>query len=371
MPGLTEIKTKTQTAPSTSRISANLNNVLNVLGYAINITTTYLGGVAGWFGGSSNAELSSKYQTLITPAASFFGYIWGLIFLFQGFFAAAQVLPQYRNHPMVQDGISIMYFIVCSAQAAWTILFGYELMIPAFASIVVVLISLLAILRMQWNVAWDIERRMRKEDFSAIAQDNSTIHTDNNTTMNDGNANRPSNNDTDTNGEIEYEFLMAEPPRLPYWLLRFPFSLHAGWITPATSLMLSVLLVSLEVSIEIELWAAVLGVAMIFGLSMGLLLRQDSGAPVYSFPGTVAYASFGIMWELMAPSDDILGRHDEASINLVKNVAGFSGVCLIVTMVSRFVALFLRDRMCRRKDGEEEESEYEDGNVVEIGYVQV
>ena len=264
MTGLTEIKTATS-PQSATRISANINNALNVLGYVLSLTTSYLGGVAGWFGGASNAELSSKYQTLITPASVYFGYIWGLIFLFQGFFAAAQVLPKYRDHPLVQKGINVFYFIACIAQASWTVCFGYELMIPAFASMVVLLLSLLTILRMQWSVTLEIERKLRRDTATVPG--------------------------SIASNEADDEELLAQCPRLPYWLLRFPFAVHAGWITPATLLMLSVLLVSMNVDVAIELWAAILGVAMTFGICMGLLLRQDSGAPTYVFPGTVAYAS--------------------------------------------------------------------------------
>ena len=326
MSGLTEIKAGV--SPQTASIKSNLNIVLNISGYLLNLATSYLGGVAGWFGGVSNAELSSKYQTLITPSSTYFGYIWGLIFLCQGFFAVAQLLPKFRDHPLVQKGINFVYFLVCVAQAAWTICFGYELMISAFVAMIALLLSLMTILKMQWAVVEEEEKKATE-----ISNMTGTLDTENNENA---------------------EYLSAPFPRLPYWLLRFPFALHAGWIAPATPLMLSVLLVSKNVSTNIELWVAVLGVAMLFGMCMGLLLRHDSGAPAYVFPGTVAYAFIGIMWELNAPSDAILARHDESSINLVKNVTGFSGVFLLITMMSRWVALLLRDQMCKRKEDDDE-----------------
>ena len=57
--------------------------------------------------------------------------------------------------------------------------------------------------------------------------------------------------------------------------------------------MLSVLLVSKIIDTQIELWAVVVSVAMLFGMCMGLLLRQDSGAPSYVFPAVVAYGCAG------------------------------------------------------------------------------
>jgi len=99
---------------------------------------------------------------------------------------------------------------------------------------------------------------------------------------------------------------------------------------------------------------------------MGLLLREDPGAPAYVFPGVVAYACIGICWELQAPTQAILERFDESSINLVKNLSGFCGACLLVVMVARFGALFLRDQ-CMKFTKKEE---IDDDDESEHPYVQ-
>lgn len=310
---------------------ANEKNLLNILGYLLSITTSYLGGVAGWFGGISNAELSSKYQTLVTPNSSYFGYVWAAIFIFQGLFAVAQLLPKYREQPLVQKGLGSVYFLACAAQTAWAITFGYQMMIAAFVAMVALCVALLAILKRQWDLITNEEKKTN----TAISM-----------------------------GETIEEELMedntARPPRVSYWLLRFPFALHAGWIASATPVMLSVVLVWREVDPKYELWVAVVSIPLLFGACMGLLLREDSGAPAYVFPGTVAYACTGICWELQAPSNTILARHDEASVNLMKNLSGFCGACLVVVMFSRFVALTVRDQCVRMKENKK------DGNVLEI-----
>ena len=82
-------------------------------------------------------------------------------------------------------------------------------------------------------------------------------------------------------------------------------------------------------------------------------MREDAGAPAYVFPGVVAYACAGICWELQAPSDLILGRHDEASINLLRNLSGFCGSCLVMVMISRFFALLIRDQCVKRNKKDE------------------
>jgi len=310
-----------------SSSKCNMNNYLNALGYIICVVTSYLGGILGWFGGKSNSELNNQYQTLVTPSAVYFQYAWGLIFISEGFFAIAQCLPKYRETPMVQKSIGCVYFLASSAQVAWTITFGYELMIVAFVSMLVLCITLLFILYRQWTV---VIEEMKKV----------------NTGIRLG--------DIDES-EADYS-LTTPPPRPSYWLLRFPFAVHAGWISICTPLMLSVLLVSLNVNESVELWTAVICLPLLFGVCMGLLLREEAGAPSYVYPLTVAYGCVGICWELYAPSQVILARHDESSISLMKNLSGFCGICLMVVVVARFSALFLRDQCMKfKKKGDDDD----------------
>ena len=314
------------TGKSPSKLSynskCNFYNLLNCVGYLVSLITSYLGGVAGWFG-TNNAELSSKYQTVITPSATYFGYIWGAIYIFEGFFTIAQILPKYREQPLVQKGVGSTYFLVCAAQSAWTITFGYELLVAAFVAMVGIFLSLMFILKRQWDVVTEENKKTKAAE-----------------------------NLGETEEEAVEEDATFPPPRPGYWCLRFPFPLHAGWISVATPLMLSVLLVSRDVEPEYELWAAVISLPLLFGACMGLLLREDKGAPSYIYPATVAYGCIGICWELTAPSQAILERHEVASIGLMKNLSGFCGGCLLITIVSRFIALFLRDQCmkCNKKD---------------------
>lgn len=270
----------------------------------------------------SNAELSLKYQTLITPSSTYFGYIWALIFLFEGFFAVSQLLPKIRNHRLVHEGTGSTFFLACVAQTTWTITFGYELMMAAFLAMVALCLFLMTLLRRQWTVVADGMERIQ----TLIAT-----------------------GEIDIEEDLAQDFT-ARPPRLAYWLLRFPFAIHAGWIAPATPLMLCVLLVQLDLEPNYELWVGVISLPLLFGCCMGLLLREEPGLPSYVFPGVFAYACAGISWELYAPSNAILTRHDEASISLVKNLTGFCAACLMVVIASRFFALFIRDQCMKRKN---------------------
>jgi len=319
--------TKDASAPEANDgTKANLNNALNLFGFFLSLSASYLAGVGGWFGGITNDELNSKYQTLITPSAWYHGYIWALIFLSEGFFAVAQLLPIYRQHPLVQKGIGPLFFLACMAQTAWQIFFGFELLLAATVAIFALFLSLLGILIRQYAVVNDEQHKMIASiDAGQIAANEAVNFT-------------------------------ARPPTLSYWLLRFAFALHAGWVTTSTPVVLAMATVQLGLDAEYELWISCVSVPLIFGCCLGLLLREEIGMPSYVFPGACAYAFAGIAWALYAPSAVILARHDEASISLMKNLSGFCGMCILVVMFSRIIAIFIRDQ-CKKLTNKEDAEE--------------
>ena len=344
-PPNTDNEEEESTQQRNSKLSL-LINISNLLAYALNTVLTYYGGILGIFSnGKSYATISSEYQTLITPSATYFGYIWAIIFVSQAFFVIAQLtVPRYRNHVLVQKrGVGVWYILTCVTQSAWIVSFGYQYMVLATVSILSTLLCLLTILGHQWKVIDRYENSIEGDEW--LLENNAVNVLDE-----------------------EKKKDMALAPSFAYLLLRFAFGIHAGWIAPAFPLMLSVVLVSYGVDPQVELWTAVIGVAVLFGMSMGLLLRQERGAPSYSFPAVVAYAFAGIAWELNAPSsDDILERFTESEISLTKNVAGFCCAMLLVTIVSRFFAICMRDHCCyknRKYDDEDEDVIYVEADDV-------
>eukprot|EP00418_Pyrodinium_bahamense_P009714 CAMPEP_0179127344 /NCGR_PEP_ID=MMETSP0796-20121207/60323_1 /TAXON_ID=73915 /ORGANISM="Pyrodinium bahamense, Strain pbaha01" /LENGTH=403 /DNA_ID=CAMNT_0020826135 /DNA_START=32 /DNA_END=1245 /DNA_ORIENTATION=- len=83
-------------ADLTSPAKAHLSwrNWLNLIAYILNLAVTYAS-LTGIFG-PTNSDLSKKYQTLVTPAGFAFS-IWGPIFIWEGTFAVAQMLPRFRG----------------------------------------------------------------------------------------------------------------------------------------------------------------------------------------------------------------------------------------------------------------------------------
>jgi len=98
-------------------------NYANLVSYVLSLLLIYLS-LTGIFG-ETNTALSSKYQTLVTPSGWAFS-IWGPIYIFEGVFAVAQMLPSYRNSPVVTKGVSYLWCFVCLMQIAWTMSFAQE-----------------------------------------------------------------------------------------------------------------------------------------------------------------------------------------------------------------------------------------------------
>jgi len=156
-----------------SRAQLSWKNGLSLVAYIANFAVTY-GSLTGVFG-ATNTDLSLKYQTLVTPAGWAFS-IWGPIFISEGVFAVAQMLPRFRGS-LVVAALAPWWWGVCTAQAAWTLAFAQEVIPLSLVFMLVILVCLFGI---------------------ALSTDGLTM------------------------------------PAAEYWLLRAPFSLHLGWIVAAS-----------------------------------------------------------------------------------------------------------------------------------------
>jgi hypothetical protein len=176
------------------------NNYLNVLAYLANLIVTYAIGLYGIGALSTNAELSQKYQTLVTPAGYTF-LIWAPIFITQLVFVILQLLPAYRSSPWVAKAVGYQYIGVCVSQVTWTLSFSFEIIWLSLLSMISILYFLLIIVNDLYKL----------EDKPSIK-----------------------------------EFI----------LFKFPFSLHCGWILAAVVLNINVVLVWQAVSANAQYYVA-------------------------------------------------------------------------------------------------------------------
>lgn len=81
------------------------------------------------FAGQTQAVVSAKYPTLLTPAGMAFS-IWGLIFLTLLIYAFWQLLPAQRELSL-PDALAKPLTLVSIGLGAWVVLFAYELIVPS------------------------------------------------------------------------------------------------------------------------------------------------------------------------------------------------------------------------------------------------
>jgi hypothetical protein len=215
-------------------------NWLNIGAYVINTVVTYVS-IAGVFG-ETNSDLSKKYQTLVTPAGWAFS-IWGIIFIWEGVFVVAQLLPQFRQSKVVEV-MSPWWWSLCTCQMAWTFAFAQDVVTLA-------LIFMLCILGSLLGLSW-------KTDGMAMTT--------------------------------------AE-----YFVLRAPLSLQLGWIIAASVVNVSVEADAKKSSPEVLLGLAIVSNAAVLAVVTAFTFAVKSPDP---FVGLVAAWAFtGIRSELGTPTN--------------------------------------------------------------------
>jgi translocator protein len=268
---------------SNSNRSPKLNhkNFINLFSYIANIVLVYGVGNAGWIGTPTNGELSDKYQTLVTPNSSAFT-IWAVIFLAQGIYAILQLLPRLRAHPMVQQGVGYWYMMVAAMQIGWTFTFAYEKIIVSLVFMLALWVVLICLLYSQYY--------------------------------------------TESDGKL-----------LEFWVLRFPFSVHAGWITAALAVNVNVLVVDLEASAAIQLAVAIVSLAVLHAVSVWVLFNIPR--PNWTMACVLSWAFGWIYVELNEPLEKITTTFDQDIIGAVKYAAIAVSFIIVAQIVIRLLLL--------------------------------
>lgn len=261
----------------------NRKNYINLIAYILNIVLVYGVGNAGWLGTPTNGDLSAKYQTLVTPKSSAFT-IWAIIYIAQGAFTGFQFLPRYRAHAMLQDGVSYWYAAAVATQIGWTFAFAYEVIPLSLVFMLLIWVSLIAILYSQYY--------------------------------------------TKSDGSL-----------LEFWVLRFPFAVHAGWITAASALNVNVQVVSMNQPADIQLAVAIVSLAVLHAISVWVLFNIPR--PNWTIAFVLSWAFGWIYSELGSPNELITSTFNEDTINGVKYAAVAVTVVILTQVVLR-VGLLIR-----------------------------
>ena len=94
------------------------------------------------FAGQTQAIVSAKYPTLLTPAGNAFS-IWGLIFLTLLIYAGWQLLPAQRQLSL-PDAVAKPLTLASAGLGAWVVLFAHELIVPS-AGVMLLILAAMAV----------------------------------------------------------------------------------------------------------------------------------------------------------------------------------------------------------------------------------
>lgn len=177
-------------------------NYLNIVTYFFNCFIAYGVGVRG-IGGKlpSRVDVFLEMPSLITPARWAY-LLWAPILLFEAIFAIAQLLPNYRARPIIQQGTGYFFFWTCIVQSIWTLAFAFEKFILSFVAVLCALISMACLLASQ-----------------------------------------------------HYCRVRGRRSLMEYWLFRFPFYLHCGWLILCSVVQFSILFRYLTSNVGVQLAA--------------------------------------------------------------------------------------------------------------------
>lgn len=287
----------TTTEEDTTKPKLNHKNYLNVLAYILNIALVYGVGNAGWAGTPDNGELSRKYQTLVTPNSSAF-IIWAVIFLAQGAFALLQLLPRFRATDMLQQGLGYWYNAVALTQIGWTFAFAYEVIWLSLVFMISIWICLISILYSQYY--------------------------------------------TKSDGSL-WEF----------WVLRFPFAIHAGWITAASALNVNVQVVDMNAAPEYQLAVAIVSLAVLHAISVWVLFKIER--PNWTIACVLSWA-FGYIYKELNEAENPTNATFSEDTKLGVMYAAIAVCFIILLQIVVRLGLLFRPTLNPYKKASEEET---------------
>jgi hypothetical protein len=217
----------------------NAKNGLNVLAFLMNVLFRIdLGpGYPRWLEAASEFGM---FETILTPERQWF-VIFDMIIFLQGLFAFVQLLPKYRATTLVQDGVGYWFISATGLQLLGSIFFSFDNFVGFCLSTVCVAGMMYCFKR--------ILNTQETEDVSTHSPED-------------------------------------------YWLLRFPWSVQAGWFICIFVLSINNFFITLGAGEVVQLLLSFLSFAALGSIIVKLLLFSGD-TPNYVIPATIALFLFG------------------------------------------------------------------------------
>lgn len=274
-----------------TRARLNGLNYLNFATYLVNVFVSYEIGFRGLFSLlPTRVDVFLEFQTLITPAKWAYG-LWAPILVFEAFFAIAQLLPNYRARPIIQQGTGYFFFWTCLVQTAWTLFFAFERFIFSFVAGLCALLCMAGLLASQ-----------------------------------------------------HYYRVRGRRSLVEYVLFRFPFYLHCGWLIMCSVVQFSILFRYLTSNVGVQLAADVVALGAMLPAATYFLTGQPSG-PDFVIPLVIIWSYIGIALPLHNPNDTLLAIYDHSDIVAVRDSAYFFA-CTVGLMLIPRVVIWVFQEFC-------------------------
>jgi hypothetical protein len=220
----------------------NLKNYLNVVAFIINVLLRIdlgPGAVAEWFGGAPDF---AGYETIVAPSDQWFVFFFHAIVFFQGIFTLVQLLPNYRATTLVQNGVSYGFILGSILEIGGSFFQSIENLTGLVLSTACIAGMVASFLRVLYIQSTEDVTKHSPED---------------------------------------------------YWLLRFPWSVQAGWFICVLLTCINGIFVTLEFGAGLQLTLAFVTLFLFVLISVKMLFLNGT-RPNYVIPSVISFFCFGI-----------------------------------------------------------------------------
>lgn len=125
-----------------------------------------------------------------------------------------------------------------------------------------------------------------------------------------------------------------------YFLWKFPFTVHLGWIAAATALNANLVVVWVNASAASQYYTG--AGSIVFLLMLALYLNHKS-EPAFTIPLVVVWALMGIYSELSSPDESITERFTTKQLSSIR-ILSIAGSTLLVARLIVKGALVFKER---------------------------
>jgi hypothetical protein len=141
--------------------------------------------------------------------------------------------------------------------------------------------------------------------------------------------------------------------KLVEWLFfRFPFAIHCGWLTAASVVNVSVVVVNAQATASVQLAVGIVSLAYLHAVSVWVLFGLKRN-PNYTIAGVLAWANGWIYAELSDPMDSIVALFSQDTVSGVSYAAAAVAYIITGQIVVRF-GMYVVEKYTTRKEATEE-----------------